>query len=393
MKRIILFTFFLFIIIEGKTQSNIEATTSTGQKIILYSNNTWEYKKNTTTKQITPSSSVIGLKKTSDIQNETVINHAEYLLSYNTTYRLASLVSYELTKEILLKQPRIERLNKFNRDPNVKVEVSAMDGDYRKSGYDKGHLCPAADMSHSKQAMEETFYYSNISPQKPEFNRGIWKSLEELVRSWAIENEKIYIVTGPVLGNKYVTEENDLFIPRFFYKVILDYNNPGVKGIGFILPNENTTEKLSHFAVSIDSVEKFTGIDFFPALPDDQEQIIESLCDYNLWCIPTISTENVIPNNHTVTSDSKVFSKTDTTIAAIQCKATTEEGNQCKRTAEAGTDYCWQHKDKAENKKSTTVNVSSTTSTYNGGHVIHTGPRGGKYYINRRGNKTYIKRK
>ena len=302
MKKTILLSLFLAIIIAGKAQSNIEATTSTGQKVILHTNNTWKYNSSIAQKPIITNCSVTELMKQNGPLKEGVIAHKEYTLAYNSTYRLASSVSYELTKVMLLTQPRMERSDKFTRDPGVKADVSAMDGDYKKSGYDRGHLCPAADMSHSEKAMEETFYYSNMSPQKPGFNRGIWKKLEEQVRTWAIENSEVYVVTGPVLGSKYVTKENDLFVPKYFYKVILDYSDPGVKGIGFILPNESSSADLSSFAVSIDSVEKFTGIDFFPSLPDDQEKVIESSYDYSMWSVPTISTTNATlrENNHFV---------------------------------------------------------------------------------------------
>lgn len=122
-----------------------------------------------------------------------VITHAGYSLLYNETCKQANWVAYELTKE---KTNKIfQRTNHFITDPQVKTGIA--DGrDYSGSGYDRGHLAPASDMGWSSTTMAESFYYSNMSPQTPGFNRGIWKSLEELVRNWAVENDTICIATG-----------------------------------------------------------------------------------------------------------------------------------------------------------------------------------------------------
>ncbi|KKM21895.1 hypothetical protein LCGC14_1630810, partial [marine sediment metagenome] len=97
-----------------------------------------------------------------------------------------------------------------------------------------------------------------MSPQDPSFNRGIWKKLEEQIRSWAVENREIYIVTGPVLTNgPYQTiGVNKVAIPKHYYKVVLDYLKPELKAIGFILPNIKGTYPLSQYAVTVDEVEK-----------------------------------------------------------------------------------------------------------------------------------------
>ena len=161
---------------------------------------------------------------------------------------------------------------------------SADDHDYEGSGYDRGHLAPAADMGWSTITMAESFYFSNMSPQLPAFNRGIWKRLEELVRSWAIENKAVYVVTGPVLTSNLPSIGPDkVSVPKYFYKVILDYTDPDIKGIGFILPNASSGAPLQNYAVTIDSVEKVTGIDFFPALPDKQEKKIEKTLCIPCW--------------------------------------------------------------------------------------------------------------
>ena len=212
---------------------------------------------------------------------ETIISHTGYSLVYSETHEQAKWVAYKLTKAKT--NSIVKRSNKFISDPLVK-SGTASNKDYAGYGYDKGHLAPAADMSWSSTTMAESFYYSNMSPQVPGFNRGVWKRLEELVRSWAIVNEDIYVVTGPVLTNGLQSIGPDkVSVPAYYYKVILDYTEPGIKGIGFILPNKGSRETLQNYAVTIDSVEKFTGIDFFPALPDDQETKIERTFCLKCW--------------------------------------------------------------------------------------------------------------
>lgn len=209
--------------------------------------------------------------------NDRVIDHLGYSFLYNETHEQASWVAYELTK--LETDKLYDRTNKFLCDPLVKSET-ACNADYLRSGFDKGHLAPAADMGWSATAMKESFYFSNMSPQDPSFNRGIWKRLEELVRDWAIQNNTIYIVTGPILSTGLPTiGANKVSIPKFYYKVILDYTEPEIKSIAFIMPNAGSKDNLQRYAVSIDNVEKATGIDFFPSLPDEQENKIEKeLC-------------------------------------------------------------------------------------------------------------------
>ncbi len=142
-------------------------------------------------------------------------------------------------------------------------------------------------MKWSPDAMSSSFYMSNMSPQDPSFNRGIWKKLEGQVRKWAVENRKIYVVTGPVLtdGPYQYIGVNKVAIPKHYYKVVLDYLEPELKAIGFILPNIKGSYPLSQYAVTIDEVEKITDIDFFYILSDDVEVMLESELDLSLWSL------------------------------------------------------------------------------------------------------------
>lgn len=217
--------------------------------------------------------------------SDQIVRHTAYTLSYSEEHEQAFWAAYVLTREMLsFKCPRTDD---FRPDPLVRTG-SATPEDYRRSGFDRGHLVPAADMKMSRQCMSETFYMSNMSPQVPSFNRGIWKKLEELVRGWADENEEICVVTGPVLTDKLFEAigENGVAVPARFYKAVLDYREPGLKAIAFIMPNARCLSSPEVFAVTVDAVEEITGIDFFPELPDDIEEALESSVDLDMWFPP-----------------------------------------------------------------------------------------------------------
>jgi endonuclease G len=211
-----------------------------------------------------------------------VLRHTGFSLKYSEAYEQAEWVAYELTAEET--QGGWGRADDFRTDPAVPTG-SALPEDYRGSGYDRGHLVPAGDMKWSPAAMSDSFLMSNMSPQNPSFNRGIWRTLEEKVRDWAEQNEGLYVVTGPVLadGPFPTIGANGVAVPRRFYKVLLDYREPELKAIGFVLPNEGTRLPLGAFALSVDEVEAITGLDFFAALPDPLEELLESRCDLSLW--------------------------------------------------------------------------------------------------------------
>jgi len=212
-----------------------------------------------------------------------VIEYEAFTISYNEKYEQANWVAYHLTKQEVEDQ-KVERKDNFRADKQVQTG-SATPTDYKKSGYDRGHLAPAADMRWSKEAMSESFYMTNMSPQTKELNRGIWKKLEEKSRDWAVENGSIYIVTAGILKGKLKTiGKNEVAIPEYYYKVILDYQEPEIKAIAFIMPNKDPEKApLRDFVVSIDEVEKKTGLDFFPKLGDKLEDKLEGAKNPEKW--------------------------------------------------------------------------------------------------------------
>ena len=252
------------------------------------------------------------------VGNNQIIHRTWYSLSYNEKFEQADWVAYSLTANEV--EGQTPRKNNFKTDPEIST-FSANSNDYKGSGYDRGHLVPAADMKMSIESMASSFLYSNISPQHPSFNRGIWRTLETKVRQWAKIEGEIYVITGPVLAKgiyKFIGA-NRVGVPKYYYKVIYDPTGKR-KAIGFILENSNNNKlSLHHYAVTVDSVESFTGLDFYYNISDQFEEPIESVLEVGKW----FSTAN----------------------------------DQCE---------------------------------YYNSKKIFTGPKGGKYYINLNGKKTYV---
>lgn len=200
-----------------------------------------------------------------------LVEYRHYCVGFNKEHKQADWVYYELSAKNLT--GKASRKDDFRVDPKLSRWCATLE-DYKKSGYDRGHLCPAADMSFSAKAMSETFYMTNMSPQVPMFNRGIWKQLEEHVRKRA-KGEKLYVVTGPVFkSNKGKIGKGKVTVPGYYYKLF--YSPAKQQMMAYVLPNEESKRPLNSFAVPVAKVEKLTGIDFFPQLPDDLEKLLEA---------------------------------------------------------------------------------------------------------------------
>ena len=212
---------------------------------------------------------------------ESVIHHLYYDLVYDENHEQAKWIFYKLYPSYIVKS--FERKNDFRSDPSV-TSGSADHSDYRGSGFDRGHLMPAADMVWSQKALSESFYYSNMSPQHPSFNRGIWKRLESRVRKWVSQADSLYIVTGPKLNMKLNTiGPNEVSVPDYYYKVILKFNQSHSDAIAFLMPNKASKSDLTDYVITIDALEEDLGIDFFHNLDDSIQTIIEKKSDHTRW--------------------------------------------------------------------------------------------------------------
>lgn len=213
---------------------------------------------------------------------EQILHRTGYTASYNKSTLLPNWVAWQISADRLegpAKRPR----KAFHEDTDV-PEPRATDADYYNSGYDRGHLCPAADNKWSEEAMYESFLFTNICPQNHNLNVGDWNEMEQACRRWARKYGRIYVVCGPILykGKHKTIGRNKVVVPEAFFKVVLCLEGTP-KAIGFIYKNAAGNRPKGDYVNTVDEVERITGIDFFPSLPDSIENKIEAVCSLDEW--------------------------------------------------------------------------------------------------------------
>jgi len=212
---------------------------------------------------------------------DNLISHTYYSLSYSEEHKQAEWVYYKLNSSQL--DPTVKRKNNFRKDPKI-IKNSADLNDYKNSGYDRGHLAPAADMKYNSDSMSESFYLSNVSPQSANFNRGIWKKIEEQIRDWSYMYGELIIITGPILQceNFGKIGANRVTIPKWYYKVVIDPDNYK-RNLAILIENTASSNSIKNYVITINQLEEFSGINFFYRLPDLIEESFESSKNLNLW--------------------------------------------------------------------------------------------------------------
>lgn len=214
---------------------------------------------------------------------EKLLYRKAYTVSYNHETRCPNWVAWHLTSEKV--QGQLKRISSkaFREDPDVASPRATL-SDYRGSGYDRGHMCPVGDNKWDKQAMYETFLLTNICPQDKALNSGVWNEIEIQCRDWARRHGDVYIVCGPIYTREeHITiGDSKVWVPEAFFKVILCLSDTP-KAIGFVCRNEKGNRRKAHYVNSIDEVERITGIDFFPSLPDNIERQVEAHADLSEW--------------------------------------------------------------------------------------------------------------
>lgn len=318
-----------------------------------------------------------------------VIEHGHYILGYSEPHEQAAWVAYELLPSEIYGS--VKRTDDFREDPDVTTGSASLD-DYKWSGYDRGHLAPAADFSFNGQAMSESFFLSNMSPQEASFNRGAWASLEKQVRNWVSHKGKMYVITGAILDNpKEFIGKNQVAVPKWYFKIVFSFDDNSV--IGVVMPNQRVSG-FRPYIRTIDEIEELTNLDFFSELDNTREAILESsqpqssywglASSHNTssydsegypledsrsdqknsggkmvssvrcqgWAVSAgrqckNMTKNENKHCHVHQSqvgESKNYKPSKIkTSSGGRCTATTKAGTRCKRSASAGSSRCWQH--------------------------------------------------
>lgn len=268
------------------------------------------------------------------LPSEDYLEHSALFLEYSEQHEQAKWVAHIITPDVI--NGSVFRTNDFREDPLV-TSGSATEVDYFLKylqpdstykydgfGYDRGHLAPSADFRWSQRALSESYFYSNMSPQRPEFNREGWADLEGTLRGYIVDHPEtqLYVVTGPILNDQLPVIErsvNKISIPWEYFKVVLDLKTGDA--IGFVMPNETLSKPLADYAKSIDEVEALTGFDFFPNI--DQEETIESHIHLEHW-FPDLPQGDVdpiyppsLPRGHFNTEQAKQYMGENKTITVV----------------------------------------------------------------------------
>lgn len=215
-------------------------------------------------------------------RSEKILKRSNYTVSYNRNWNLPNWVAWELNKSET--RGKNNRMEEFASDPDLPKANQVESWDYAGSGYDRGHMCPAGDNHFDAKAMNESFYMSNVCPQNHELNSGKWNDLEIACRRWANRYGEVYIVCGPIVDKKKgkrIGKEHEVIVPEQFFKVILITSTTPVRAIGYIFENNGSDRPYKTYTV--DEIEKKTGMDFFPNLPDNIENVVESRFEASDW--------------------------------------------------------------------------------------------------------------
>lgn len=216
--------------------------------------------------------------------------HEGYVLAQDARLKIPLWVQYELNRNDLVGPAN--RTDDFRPDTSIPFGCRAELQDYSGSGFDRGHMAPAADMDRSNRVMSESFLLSNMAPQVGiGFNRHIWANLEAAVRGWVEQRGTLTIITGPVFATEVdrvsyqVIGRNNVAVPTHFYKIIVDARDlSNVEALAFMLPNERLSNRqYSEFLTTIDEIETATGLDFLSELPAAEEYTVESQRAPQVW--------------------------------------------------------------------------------------------------------------
>ena len=233
-----------------------------------------------------------------------------YALEWDNTKRHANWVAF--TFDTTTSADNVKRTDAWSVDPKFPAEMQVQESDHKNDGFDKGHLCASEDRVYLKEANEQTFYYSNMSPQLNDFNGGFWGKLEARVQTWGRSTadgvyDKVYVTKGGTLnkllknfkgttvnGGTPTTDANGFTIhglacPEYYFMAVLSQKDDVFHAIAFLVPHKEgmtrnpSSDELKEYVVSVDKLEEETGIDFFCNLPDVLENEVEAAYNLNDW--------------------------------------------------------------------------------------------------------------
>lgn len=216
-----------------------------------------------------------------------------FSMEYDKSKKHSRWVAFRFDNQT--KQQNVSRSDEpFDADPSIPIQYQRTSSDFgNRLGYYRGHICASADRLYSREVNEQTFYYTNMSPQSWNFNGGIWLSLEGKVQSWGrscTASDTLYVVKGGTIDKEdqirgYISNDLSKPIPKYYYMALLFKKGDSFKAIAFWMEHSDTPKstKLVDYALSIDELEEKTGIDFFPSLNDNLENALEATYSTKAW--------------------------------------------------------------------------------------------------------------
>lgn len=221
-------------------------------------------------------------------------DYPTYSLEYSYKYKHSYWIAYRFDNTT---GGNVGRNEAYKPDPELPSQYAAKHNDYTNSGYTRGHLCASSDRQYSKEANQQTFYKSNISPQSGNgFNQSgsAWNTGEDKVQAWGYNisrsTDTLYVVKGGTIGEGMIKGyiKNEIAIPKYFFMAVLFRSGDNYKAIGFYMPHENLKDDPDKkdpkkYLMSIDALEQETGINFFHNLPDNIENTVEATYNVNDW--------------------------------------------------------------------------------------------------------------
>ncbi len=218
-----------------------------------------------------------------------------FSMEYDKSKKHSRWIAFRFDNQTKLQKRDVTRRNEFIQDPSLDTEYQRTQADFGRKGYDRGHLCASADRLYLQEANDQTFYYTNMSPQRNNFNTGVWVALEKQVQSWGrscTASDTLYVVKGGTIDKKeqvkeYIGGDRSKPVPKYYYMALLFKKGDSFKAIAFWMEHTDSkpskTIKLVDYVLSIDELEEKTGIDFFPSLNDNLENALEATYSTKAW--------------------------------------------------------------------------------------------------------------
>ncbi len=225
----------------------------------------------------------IPVRRNSNAPNDIqVLDRGEFVIGWSPSLRHPVWCAYHVPAPAKFE---VGERPSFKKDKSAQFSPKA--GDYAKTGYDRGHLAPnyAITSRFGPEAQSKTFLMSNVAPQTPSLNRGVWREIEHRIAElWTARYGEIWVIVGCISNGRETLSGNDVDVPTKFYQIVVAQHGSEVRALAVLIEQRLPWRAWpARYIVSIDEVERASGFDFLEELPDDIEDALESEVPTRLW--------------------------------------------------------------------------------------------------------------